>query len=216
MRSPSSQIGRSMRLIIRPGQTLLEGIIAIAVVTIGLMGVVGLAISNQTSAQAISDRAVATTLAREGLEVTKHIRDSNWLANVPFSTGLLNPVGGFTTAVPSSDFGNPTGPVWSLSFGEYTNFVDLATQVTWLDEGLRYAQSINGGTPTKFQRYLKMTALCRPAAYQGTEFRYNAASSATCASGEKLVGIRVLSHVQWPRGAGFSTVTLELRLFDWR
>jgi len=205
-----------MKLIIRPGQTLLEGIIAIAVVTIGLMGVIGLAISNQTSAQTIGDRAVATALAREGLEVTKHIRDSNWLANVPFSTGLLNPIGNFTTAVPSSDFGNPTGPIWSLSFGEYTNFADAATRVTWLDEGQRYAQSINGGTPTKFQRYLKMTALCRPADAQGTLFRYGDVKSTSCPVGELLVGVRVLSYVQWPRGAGHSEVVLELRLFDWR
>lgn len=198
----------------RSGQSLIEGIIAIAVITVGLMGVIGLAISNQASARATGDRAVATSLAREGLEVAKHIRDSAWLASQPFGTGLLD--GGGTTAIPRADFA-PAGPTWSLSFGPYADFSDPATQVTWLEGDGRYGQQLDGGTLTKFRRRLELVALCRPDGATGVDFSYVAAAGTDCsASGGQLVGARVLSHVQWQQGPGLRTVTLEMRLFDWR
>lgn len=206
-----------MRRYVRSGQTLLEGIIAIAVITVGLMGVIGLAISNQASAQAVGDRAVATALAREGLEVAKHIRDSNWIANPPqlFSHGLLD--GGSSTAVPLGTF-TETDPTWTLDFGAYDSFAASETQVVWLGEQLRYGHPNNGGTPTKFRRRLQLDALCRPSGATGTDFSYQVPGGSSCDSlpGSELVGVRVLSHVQWPQGMGLRTVTLELRLFDWR
>lgn len=206
-----------MRLPNHPGQTLLEGIIAIAVITVGLVAVIGLAISNQASAQAIGDRAVATGLAREGLEVAKHIRDSNWIANPPqpFSHGLLD--GGSSTAVPLGTFA-ATGPTWTLEFGGYDSFSPSETQVVWLADQMRYGHPENGGTPTKFRRRLQFDALCRPSGATGTDFSYQAPGGSDCSGlpGSELVGVRVLSHVQWPQGVGLRTVTLEMRLFDWR
>ncbi len=195
----------------RSGQTLIEGIIAIAVVTVGLMGVIGLAIGNQASAQAIGDRAVATVLAREGLEVAKSIRDSNWLAGNTFGVGLLSG----TAAVPTSNFA-AAAPTWSLAFDpSYADFSADATRVTWLSGDRRYGQQLDGGDATKFRRRLELSALCRPAGATGLSFSYDASGDVACSSGE-LIGVRVRSFVQWPQGPGLRTVALELRLFDWR
>jgi hypothetical protein len=174
------------------------------------MGVIGLAISNQASAQAIGDRAVATALAREGLEVAKNIRDSNWLAGRPFSQGLLDG----TSAVPESSFAQ-VGSHWGLAFGPYGDFADDATQVTWLPSDGRYGQR-DGGDATKFRRRLELSALCRPSGDTGLNFTYDASGSTGCGSGEQVVGVRVRSFVQWPQGPGLRTIVLELRLFDWR
>ena len=61
------------------GFTLIEGIIAIGIISTAMLVGLGLAISNLTAAQANSDRIIAANLAREGIEVVRHIRDSNWL-----------------------------------------------------------------------------------------------------------------------------------------
>lgn len=199
----------------RSGQTLLEGIIAISVVAIGIMGVVGLAISNQVSAQSIGDRAVATALAREGLEAAKHIRDSNWLAGRSFSVGLLD--GATMYAVPDADIGS-TGIAVALAFGDYSDFSGDDTRVTWLVEVGRYGQlREDGGTPTKFRRRLELVALCSSDGSITLGLNQGLVSNgATCSGQDKLVGARVLSHVQWPRGSGTQLVSLELWLFDWR
>ncbi len=63
------------------GQTLIETIVAIFVLTTALVAGVGLAIyafSISTTSQA---EIVAANLAREGTEVVRMMRDSNWLAS---------------------------------------------------------------------------------------------------------------------------------------
>jgi len=61
------------------GFTLLEGIIAITVISIGMIGALALALSNLSSAERNEKRIVAANLAREGIELVRNQRDSNWL-----------------------------------------------------------------------------------------------------------------------------------------
>lgn len=61
------------------GFTLLEGIVAIGVISVGLAGALSLALSNLSSAQGNERRIVAANLAREGIEFVRNQRDSNWL-----------------------------------------------------------------------------------------------------------------------------------------
>lgn len=61
------------------GFTLIEGIIAIAIISTALIVGLSLAYSNLIAAQNNSDRIIAANLAQEGIEVMRNIRDSNWL-----------------------------------------------------------------------------------------------------------------------------------------
>ncbi len=61
------------------GFTLLEGIIAIGVISSALIVGLTLAISNLNAADENSDRILAGHLAREGLEAMRNIRDSDWM-----------------------------------------------------------------------------------------------------------------------------------------
>ena len=68
--------------------SLLEVIIAVFVVTIGIIGAVNLA-NNSISAVALSkSQLIATNLAQEGLEIVRNMRDSNWLKDIDWNTGL--------------------------------------------------------------------------------------------------------------------------------
>ena len=63
----------------KAGFTLIEGIIATGIIGTALVVGLSLAIANLSAAQTNSDRILAGQLAREGIEVVRNMRDSNWL-----------------------------------------------------------------------------------------------------------------------------------------
>jgi len=61
------------------GFTLLEGIIATGIIGAALIVGITLALSNLNAARANANRIIAANLAREGIEVIRNVRDSNWM-----------------------------------------------------------------------------------------------------------------------------------------
>ncbi|MBI2552536.1 hypothetical protein HYW17_04545 [Candidatus Uhrbacteria bacterium] len=61
------------------GQGLLETVVAIGIITTGLFSVITLVISNLTTQREAAFRYQAMNFAREGVELARNIRDSNWL-----------------------------------------------------------------------------------------------------------------------------------------
>jgi len=59
--------------------TLIETIVAVFIIVVGLVAVIALGIFSFSVSLLIKERATATDLGREGLEVIRSIRDSNWL-----------------------------------------------------------------------------------------------------------------------------------------
>src|SRR6267154_1116516 len=62
------------------GQTLIETIVAIFVLTMGLTTALGLAIYVFSNSNRFLNEIVASNLAREGVDAVRMMRDSNWLA----------------------------------------------------------------------------------------------------------------------------------------
>ncbi|MBX4187900.1 MAG: type II secretion system GspH family protein [Candidatus Doudnabacteria bacterium] len=62
------------------GQTLVEVIVAIFILTMALVSGVGLAIYSNSRNLNNRNLIIATNLAREGIETARILRDSNWLA----------------------------------------------------------------------------------------------------------------------------------------
>lgn len=61
------------------GETLIEVLLAIMILLIGVISVVKLFESVAINRQIIKERIIATNLAREALEATRNLRDTNWL-----------------------------------------------------------------------------------------------------------------------------------------
>lgn len=61
-----------------PGQTLIETIVAIGLLTTGIIAGLAAAISALSASDQSLQQIVAANLAREGAEVVRTIRDSNW------------------------------------------------------------------------------------------------------------------------------------------
>ncbi len=66
-------------LIFQKGFGLIETVVAIFIITVGLIGGLSLAISSTTAARNVRERFVAYALAQEGLELVRNYRDSVWL-----------------------------------------------------------------------------------------------------------------------------------------
>lgn len=83
----------------RKAQGLLETIVAIGVIMTGLVSVMALTVSNLNTQREAATRYQAVNLAREGIELVRNQRDSNWLAQQDTWDGI------FTT--PSTDLPSP-------------------------------------------------------------------------------------------------------------
>lgn len=70
------------------GFTLVEALVAIAVLTVGLIPAFKQATNALTLAATIQDSLIATNLAQEGVEVVRAMRDSNWFTSSAFTQGL--------------------------------------------------------------------------------------------------------------------------------
>ncbi|MBI2624200.1 prepilin-type N-terminal cleavage/methylation domain-containing protein [Candidatus Parcubacteria bacterium] len=72
------------------GFTLLELLIAMAVVTVGVLATVTLLTSSIASAQAVRNEVIAANLAQEALEVIHNVRDLNVAAGRPWYQDMTN------------------------------------------------------------------------------------------------------------------------------
>jgi type II secretory pathway pseudopilin PulG len=77
-----AKIQSKVKLLNNRSFTLLEVILAIAVLTAATAGVFSLIIQTFASASLNQSKLVAAYLAQEGLEIIRNIRDSNWLAQI--------------------------------------------------------------------------------------------------------------------------------------
>lgn len=189
------------------GQTLVELLMALSVIIIGLTASAGVVFSNIRVQEISADRIVATNLAREGVEYTKSIRDSNWLANVAFDTNLHS----------GTDY---TGvPVWVDA--QFVGFDFTATDMDDVDwttvklstnastTGALYAQGPSySGTDTLFQRLVTLQPICSDASVMSEGF--------SCISPLTTVGVRVTSRVSWSKRGVMRTSTIVDELYDWR
>jgi len=84
------------------GQTLIETLAAIFILTMGITAAVGLANYALNSSAAAAKQIIATGLAREGIEAVKNMRDTNWLQGT-MSSGCTGFPSGTANCYPAWD-----------------------------------------------------------------------------------------------------------------
>lgn len=77
----------------KKGLTLLEVIIAIFLITVGVLGALALITRTISITGISSQKLIASYLAQEGIEIVRNIRDGNWLEQrtnpaIPWDDGL--------------------------------------------------------------------------------------------------------------------------------
>jgi len=84
--------------------TLIEIIVAIFVMTVGIVGVYALVPKIISITSANTNSFTASQLAREGIELIRNIRDTNWLEEDSFNDGLTTCSGGCEIDYDDSEF----------------------------------------------------------------------------------------------------------------
>jgi len=182
----------------RDGQTLIELLFALTVIVTGLFAATTLVFSNLQLSDRDADEVVAVNLAREGIELAKQIRDSNWLAGDPFNQGLGS--AGDETATPRWNGGaTEQQPVFDFTANAMTDPQTFIRRSANLATPTFFTQSDPAGVDTPWHRLLTFHPICE----------------ISCAS-SPVIGIRVESRVEWQRkGQTFRRVMYE-DLYDWR
>jgi len=72
------------------GQILGEAVVAMGIITIGVLGVAGFLASSISEGRGIADQITATNLAAEGIEITRNILDGNALRRFAGQTVAWN------------------------------------------------------------------------------------------------------------------------------
>lgn len=212
----------------KQGFTLLESIVAIGVILIGIVSLLALSTTSVVSATATSDAFLASNFAREGIEVVRMVRDSNWLAYDADSTTAWNAAlnngsdyegiitltdepttGRFVSFLPDVFGGNSCGSIGNKY--ECTQiWYDPAVHVYFQTAQVNFAQA--NYQKTQFFRLVTLYPICRDAAGIETIIQ-----SGSCVAGSAQVGIDVISTVKSGDLANNpSTVTLEEYLYDWK
>jgi len=193
------------------GQTLVELLIASAVITTGMFAAATLVFSNLALIDREADEVFAVNLAREGIEEAKNVRDSNWLAGLPFDTYMYS--GTDYTATPTWD----GGAAGSFRVG----FDFSATGIT--DPKAIVRQSGSAVTPsfntqaddsapaTPFSRILIFHPIC---GLPGSDPTYKD-DGQTCGTDPKI-GVRVESRIHWTRKGTTHDTSIYEDLYDWR
>ena len=130
------------------GFTIMEAMVAIFIITTGIVGVSTLATQTISSAQISKDKLIAAYLAQEGIEIVRNIRDTNWLKNFTWDTNL--DLGDFQTDYSSPDLTSCPTPCDYGSPGTNLQFLKI-------DGGFYNYSSL--GTETKFKRKITISAL---------------------------------------------------------
>lgn len=197
-------------------QGLLELIVALGVITTGVIGTVTLTTSSLASSTDTMNRVTATYLASEGIEAVRLTRDSNWLSGCPdpetaatcvnWDTGLAAPFG-VTTAIPEFD---PRTYAWNIYFNSFV-LGDAETQL-YADRnspGLWYQNRRPAGsrnTALFFWRLLKFNNICADGTVQDD----------ACADTNEKIGLAVESTVRWQEQGRDQSVSVAERLYNWR
>ncbi|HEY8109121.1 MAG TPA: prepilin-type N-terminal cleavage/methylation domain-containing protein [Patescibacteria group bacterium] len=205
------------------GFTLVEVIVMMSVFTVGILGT--LAVANLAVQTSVDNerRVVSANLSREGVELVRAIRDSDWAAMAE-DTGPdcwdYYPNSAVTAGQPPPSSCNPrfqslSGPT---SFAAYPNLGDglpyLVQQGTTNTKSSVYRLCQNATTGV----YVPSAAAC--GAESRTYYRRVALQriknlGIDVEDGAQKWSIRVQSYVSWP-GRTASDIVTEEYLMDWR
>lgn len=206
------------------GFTLLEMLIALSVISVGVMAAFTLSTANLNTAKANYSRVLAANLAREGLEAVRNIRDTNWLkiqANATCGATVCtwdNNLDQGTSTI-SYDSGDDLGDEVNADNIE-TCFNATTCALKKLDDhGTYYYQHTSGNT-TNMARLIILKAICRDtdgSVALPDQYGIVVAGSLTCdVDYEEKVGLQVTSQVYWQDFNKSHTLEAVEELYNWR
>lgn len=183
------------------GQGLLEAIVALGIIIGGIVGIMNLTLSNQSSSEEAAARLIATNLAREGIELARNKRDSNWLARAVWDEGLENGID-YTAAL---DF-NASTNTWVFDFA--VNDINDDNARVWRDNNVYFqTQGVPAsGKLTNYRRLLKLDEICQD----------KSVPAGSCPPQNPKIGVKAQAIVSWIHKNKNNSLILQETMFNWR
>jgi type II secretory pathway pseudopilin PulG len=190
------------------GQSIVEVIIAIAIVSTALAAALTVTTAALNAQTENEGWMIGTNLAREGVEVVRNLRDSNWLADRDFDDGLWGEEGDNSAIVV---FDPATGD-WVLDF-QPESLNSENTRVWRYASGHlgTYVQAVDqpaNTVPTRYYRLIQVSEICSD--------HTPMALGATCPLTNPMVGLRVRSRVSWQSSSRDRETEIVQDIYDWR
>jgi hypothetical protein len=181
------------------GQSLVEAVAAIGILLMVVSVILALTVANIAGQKTSEFQIIANNLSREGIEVVRNIRDSNWLAGNSWDDGL---------SVAVLDANNETIIV----------FEDKRWQLRLPDNDSLYISdlgiynSIGEGVLSSFTRRITLDNICINDEGEETIKK----QPCNQAEDEIKIGLKISSQAKWfERGRQKSLVLVDL-IYDWK
>ncbi|MFH1598485.1 MAG: hypothetical protein ABIB97_05490 [Patescibacteria group bacterium] len=190
------------------GQGMIELVVSISIIVIGIVAVLSLSIVTITTARESLLSVEAANLAREGIEVVRNIRDTNWLKiqsgeeGIEWDTGLYDDTFPYED-VASAEFDPATG-AWNLNFDIPDSRLKRLADGTYI-----YYGSPLEGPLSAFSRYIFLVPLCVDPGF-GERLIPGGCGAL------KKIGIQVISDIRWRDRTKNRSVIVEEYLYNWR
>ena len=210
------------------GFTILEMLLALAVLSVGIMATFTLSLANLNTAKDNYQRILAANLAREGMEIVRNIRDSNWLKmekNLTDCNGTELPGEtpctwdfGLDVEIAQVDYLNTAllTPIYSVPDVEECFFTEKCRLGLAVDNTYNHQPD---GVDSNFARLVLLQAICFDnGILEYSDDPVKISADLTCVEGnfKEKIGIRVTSQVYWQTAGQGHTVEVVEDLYNWR
>ncbi len=192
-----------MLIRLKSGQSLLEAIIAIGVILVATISATTLIVTTISTGQISADKIQAANFAREGVEVVRGIRDSNWLKR---SQNIADEVTTGTGTTVQWDDSGSSSDGYKLLNGNY--LAVFTPNTGWVLTAVGVNTTVISSVSNSYDTQL-CTVNCA-----ATKFSRVIAivPTADAPAGNYL---NVTSSVTW-NNHGDKTLSMTERLYDWR
>lgn len=189
------------------GFTLLEVVVAISVIVTGVIAGLTLTTHNLNVSYFSEKNLIAANLAREGLEAVRQIRDSNWLANAPFESGLTD--NGYKITVGLDEEDGRFIVAWQNT--DIGNCDDCSLYIN-ADSGV-YSHD-GSGLRTPFRQMIYFKEICwQDELQEETVLDY----ADSCQDHLlELVGLEAKNVLEWTESGALKQINAIDRFYDWR
>jgi len=180
------------------GQSLMEMIASIAILLIVVVAILALTVSNIVGQKESEFQVLANNLAREGIEVARNTRDSNWLNGQVWDAGL-------ESGEAIVDFIKAENQ-WQLN-----SVACNGNDLLYFNPGSGIYNHDSNGQAASFSRCLTLRGICL--AGDGNEYIIN---DNECNHDDQKIGLKIEVKVTWFERNKTREVKLEDSIYDWK
>ncbi len=202
------------------GFTLIELLISITVFLIGIMAAFSLSLYNLNTSKDNANRVIAADLAREGIEIVRNIRDSNWLAleadvDSDPSTPLTIELYAWDHGLDLANFlvqydNNSIMPFTNAPANIEAAIADDESKLYLF--GDFYKHGGNSSDASLFRRAINLRAVCLNTATKVESVSNNLICSGT----DEKIGLQITSRVRYIYGNKTNTIDAVEKIYNWR